>query len=158
MKFTPKTEEQLAEESLLEPGIYDFEIVEASEAISKSSGNEMLVLKLRIFSDRGNRLVTDYITSSLEWKLRHFADSVGLLERYNQGELYPEDIGVRGGKLELKIDKGNGTYKPKNSVKDYIPGTGAVATPELFPNAVSYSDIPVSIPPLPPLQDDDIPF
>ncbi len=38
MQFTPKTEKQLAEESLLPAGVYDFEVLKAEDAVSKSSG------------------------------------------------------------------------------------------------------------------------
>ena len=41
MRFTPKTEEQIHEENLFPEGEYDFQCIEANDAVSKS-GNEMI--------------------------------------------------------------------------------------------------------------------
>ena len=44
MRFEPKSKEELASNGLLQPGEYDFEISTAEDAVSKSSGNEMINL------------------------------------------------------------------------------------------------------------------
>ena len=42
------TEDELARASLLEPGVYPFEVIAASEELSKA-GNEMIKVKLNVF-------------------------------------------------------------------------------------------------------------
>jgi hypothetical protein len=54
MRFEPKTEAELARAALIKPGEYDFEVVNATEEISKS-GNEMIKLRLKIFAGEAER-------------------------------------------------------------------------------------------------------
>ena len=124
MNYTPKTEEQLAEESLLPEGIYDFEIVGTDDRSSKK-GNEMITLKLRVFDGSGGeRHVFDYIafgSSFGERKFRHAANTCGLLEVYNSGNLTALDFLRKSGRAKIKQQKGTEDFpKPKNVVADYI--------------------------------------
>lgn len=128
MRFTPKTNEELQREALLEPGYYDFEVVSAEDAVSKS-GSEMIALKLRIFSDRGERSVRDWLLPNMSYKLRHFAETTGLLPAYEAGTFNAEDCKGRTGRVLLKIETQEG-YQPKNSVRDYEKQ--AVRKPEGF--------------------------
>lgn len=117
MQFTPKTEEELKRESLLPPGLYDFDVMEAEEKVSKQ-GNDMIALKLKVFSDTGERHVRDWLMPSMGFKLRHFAETTGLVGAYEAGTLKAEDCKGRSGKVFLVI-KDSEQYGPQNSVKDY---------------------------------------
>lgn len=120
MKFAPKSEKEIAEENLIKPGIYDFEIVDALEKVSKS-GNEMIELKLNVFDGDAPRIVMDYLLESMAFKLRHAADACGLLPNYEGGSLLADDFKGRSGKLKIKIDKDkSGQYADKNGVADYV--------------------------------------
>jgi hypothetical protein len=125
MKYTPKTEEQLAQEALLPDGTYDFEIIDTDDKPSKK-GNDMITLKLWVFSDGGEqRHIFDYIAMGNhfgERKLRHAANACGLLEIYNSGKIVHTDFMGTTGKVLLKQQKGTDDFPlPKNIVADYLP-------------------------------------
>jgi hypothetical protein len=136
MKFTPKSEQELLSAGLYKEGIYDFEILTAEERKSKK-GNDMIKLEVRVFNhDLGSAItVDDYLVDvpSMEFKIRHAAESVGLLDQYNTGFMGADDFVGKCGKLRLGIQEGalkeDGTrYRNKNSVEDYIaPSGGEVA-------------------------------
>jgi hypothetical protein len=124
MKFTPQTEEDLKRATLLAPGTYDFEVTSAEEALSKKAKergeteSDMIALKLRIFSDNGERTVRDWLMPSMGFKLKHFADTTGLTGAYDAGTLCAEDCKGRSGRVILVI-KDSEQYGPQNNVKDY---------------------------------------
>lgn len=120
MQFTPKTEEQIIEENLLESGIYDFEIIVGEDKESKNK-NEMIELKLKVFNDKGGyNLIHDYLLEKLAFKLRHAAEACNLIDNYNCGKLVASDFIGKSGKVKIGIDSGNPQYPPKNTIKDYI--------------------------------------
>ena len=151
MKFQPKTEKELQEALVVEPGIYDFEVVNAIEKQSKS-GNDMIELKLKIFVGEGARIISDYLLESMAFKLRHFCEAVGLLDKYENGTLSAFDCAGVAGKLELVIQRDkSGSYPDRNSVKDYVVDEDyepKASTPPLSPGGVA----PASF------NNDDIPF
>jgi hypothetical protein len=123
VKYTPKTEDQLVEESLLPEGIYDFEVASTDDKPSKA-GNDMITLKLFVFSDFGTRYVTDYIALGNtfgERKLRHAAVACGLLEEYDSGGIVADDFYGKTGKVSLKKVPAKDDFPPKNAVADYQP-------------------------------------
>ena len=79
MTFTyePITAEQVEKERqypLLDPGIYNFQVIESTFKTS-STGNPMIVLKLMIWDKNGKEfIVFDYLvgTNGMAWKTRHF--------------------------------------------------------------------------------------
>lgn len=121
MRYTPKTEKEIAEEKLLPEGEYPYQISGALEKTSKS-GNDMIELTVRVFKPDGSFvLVTDYLLESLAYKLRHAAVSCGLEKIYDAGTLKADDFIGKQGMLKLGIQKDkNGQYPDRNSVKDYI--------------------------------------
>lgn len=127
MQFTPKSAAQIekekqekAEQFLLSKGEYDFEVVNAEHAISKTSGKDMIKLRLKVFAPDGKeRYVTDYLVSSMEHKLYEFAWSAGIGEQYDAGQFEAEDCQGRCGRVKLKIEKQKG-WEPKNSVSGYV--------------------------------------
>jgi hypothetical protein len=110
-------------------GTYDFTVYQAEEGVSQA-GNEQIVLTLHIFNREGDRrTVFDYLGSSdkVQWKVRHFAESVGLTKQYDAGDLMPMDINERSGQCKIGIQKAQGAYAAKNVVADYL-GNVAPAT------------------------------
>lgn len=120
MKFTPATEEELAKANLLEKGKYDFEVLNAEDAVSKKSGAEMIKLKLRVFDNKGGeRHIFDYLLPSVPWKLRNFCEAVGLEDRYDAGELTSHDCIGRAAKVVIGVDDKSKEFPPKNVARDY---------------------------------------
>lgn len=126
MRFQPMSEKEALEQNLLQPGTYDFEVISAEDKQSESSGNDMIALKLRIFTDTGEKTVFDYLvfTEKNQFKIRRFCETTGMLSRYESGELAAEDCENRCGKAVLGIQKDKtGQYPDRNTVKEYCkPG------------------------------------
>lgn len=102
-------------------GTYDFEIHDASEEISKA-GNEQIKLTVWIFDSNGERKTCfDYLgaAANVQWKVRQFAASVGLISQYESGELDVNEIVDRTGKLKLGIQK-SAEYGDQNKVIAYL--------------------------------------
>lgn len=129
MKFTPKTEQEIVEDGLIpDKTICDFEVLRGEDKQSKA-GNEMIVLTLNVFhNDASGRSITDYLVSTMEFKLRQAADACGLLAQYEKGELVAEDFEGKSGKCVVAIDKGSVDYPlPKNVIKSYVKRSAAPA-------------------------------
>lgn len=122
LKFEPKSEKELREANLAPEGDYDFEVLGATDEISKRSGNPMIKVKIGLYSGEAIRHhVYDYLLTNMGHKLRHFCDSTGLLSKYESGELSAEDCKGRAGKCRVKIkEDANGQYPDKNEIDDYI--------------------------------------
>ena len=157
MKFTPKNEEELAMDGLLPEGVYDFEVLEAQNKISKK-GNEMIELKLKVYDENGGfRFITDYLLESFLPKLLSFAKATGTRAAYDSGEYTSYNCLNTAGKVQLKIVP-TGEYPAKNEVKMYgepkakTGGDGRATT----------EAAPATFKPSAPAQDleemDDIPF
>ena len=132
MTYIPKTEAELAQETLLPEGTYDFEVINTDDKPSKK-GNEMFTLKLFVFDSDGKpRIVFDYMALGNpfgERKLRHAAAACGLLEIYNSGNLKAADFQDTSGKVLVKQQNGTADYPlPKNVVADYLPREEGVVT------------------------------
>lgn len=144
MKFTPMSEDEIARSALFEPGQYPFEVLAASDEISKS-GNEMIKLKLAVYGNDGNQIhVYDYLLEKLQFKLRHFAEAAGLLADYERGALESFSCDGKQGYLKLGIDKGGNGYPPKNTVLDYIKPEKA---PSISPVKMAGPDVPRKLKP-----------
>ena len=120
MRVTPKSEKEIAEANLLPKGIYGFEIADAVDTTSKA-GNDMIALKIKVFSDAGYQFVNDYLLDAIPHKVRHCAEVCGVLDDYERGELHAANLIGKTGNLKLGIqaDK-TGAYPDRNSVMDYI--------------------------------------
>lgn len=127
MRFAVKTEEEVQNTGMiLQPGVYQFQVENAENCVSKS-GNEMIKLMLSVWdkSIQNPRSIFDYLLEAMPHKIRHFAATTGLMDKYEKGELNDMDCMGKFGHLELVIDKGRdkpegGKYPDKNSVKDYV--------------------------------------
>lgn len=124
MKHEALNEEEIAKSGLMQEGIYDFTIIEATEAQSKS-GNDMFKLKLHVFdTDGAAKIIFDWILPSFPKKFKHIHDACGLLDVYARGDTKPNDLIDKSGKLQLGVGKpyiGNdGFEKVNNTVLDYV--------------------------------------
>ena len=129
MKFTPKSDGQLEQEAAargpFKAGEYDFDVIEATDDVSKN-GNDMIALKIKVYNDLGEtRTVRDWLVSTdgMMYKIKHFADSTGLTKEYESGGFESFDCLNRSGKVKLRIEKGSGSYPDKNTVADYVPAS-----------------------------------
>lgn len=131
MQFKPKTDKEIAEMNVWPAGYYDFEVLEGQDTHSKK-GNEMIVLKIKVFNnDSGFIILTDYLLEVMPKKLKHAAVMCGLLDKYNTGTLSGLDFVSCVGKLQLGIEKDEtGQYPDKNNIKDYgLPKDLSSVTP-----------------------------
>lgn len=123
LSFQPKSESELASQNLIpDKTECDFEVLQAFDKISKSSGLPMIEVKLNVYREDGSgKFINDYLTGGMEAKLRHFCDTTGLLPQYQAGALCAADCVGRAGKCRVGIEEDkNGQYPPKNKIKDYI--------------------------------------
>lgn len=127
MKYTPITEKEAdAGGNKFEPfrpGIYDFEVVAATEETSQASGNEQFHLELNVYNSAGEkRYIHDYLINTEGWqyKWRHFCEAVGLLGEYESGSLDAAMLEGCAGRCKVVIDPAKGQYAAKNKVQDYI--------------------------------------
>ncbi|CAB4187975.1 hypothetical protein UFOVP1169_36 [uncultured Caudovirales phage] len=127
MKFSPKSEAQIAKEqadameaALLSKGQYPFEVLEATEGQSKK-GNDMITIKVGVMDSHGSmRGIFDYLLEAMQHKLRHFADAVGMLAEYEAGTLNADDLVGLTGECLIDIQPPKDGYSAKNVVKDYV--------------------------------------
>lgn len=121
MRFTAKTDKEIAEEKLIPEGEYSFEISGAVDKQSKA-GNDMIELTVRVYKPDGNFfLLSDYLMEAMLYKVSHCAQACGLHDRYMSGELAADEFIGKTGTLKIGIQKDkNGQYPDKNVVKDYV--------------------------------------
>jgi len=161
MRFEPKTEEQVQQGSLLEPGEYDFEVVSAEEKVS-AKGNDMIKLRLTVFTaDGGQRTIFDYLMDAVPHKVRHFAYATGLNDAYDSGALDANDCMGRAGRCKVRIEKDKaGAYPDRNTIADYLvaeakPAAAAKpAAPPIKPGGIPTRPAPAHKE----LTDADLPF
>lgn len=118
--FHPKTDEEIERMHLLPDGTYRFTVRNAVEAVSKS-GNPMVRIDIEIYGhDGGSILTSDYLVSSdkMAWKIKHFCDTLGLLEQYQKGGLEAQNLIRLQGYAQVVTEK-RSEYPARNKVKDY---------------------------------------
>lgn len=133
MQFIPKQESELKRFNNLPDGDYPFTVLESDEVASKSAKNPgriMIKLKLNVHGPDGDRHVYDQFADWFsEWKLRHFAETAGMLAQYESGTLDARQNALQGktgyARIVLKDDP---KYGEKNEVDDYIPPQGNTST------------------------------
>ncbi len=129
-----KTDEELKKE-MSEKGlipkntICDFDVLDevsfgqktyrTQDAKSKA-GNDMIVLVLRVYygDDENGKVIVDYLTGAMEFKLRHAISSCGLVAK---GTISAKDFVGKSGKAKIGIQKSkDDQYSDKNIIADYI--------------------------------------
>ena len=122
MQFAPKSAQEIAASKLFARGTYAFQVMDATEKVSKRAGNQMIELRLRVTDDKGqSRSLTDYLVATQVEKLRHAALACGLLSKYEAGSLSDTDFRGLKGKLRIGIEKGKNGAADRNIVADYVP-------------------------------------
>ena len=143
MRFEPKTAQEIDEAGLLTAGVYDFEVMEAEDTQSKA-GNDMAAIVIRVEDASGRSFkVQDWLvaTDGGAYKVRHFAESVGLLAEYEKGDMPAGFMIGKTGRAKIAVKPADGQYRAKNTVADYVGEAAA-------PVKVSTRD----------LEDSEIPF
>ena len=146
MKHSVMTDEEIAAAALMQEGVYDFEIIEATEAKSKS-GNDMFKLKLNVFDTEGKpRVIMDWVLPDFPKKYKHLHDACGLLDLYKSGETKPGDLIGKAGKLSIGIGKpyiGNDGFEHvNNTVLDYVKKDNMVEGAKPLPKDVLGDEVP----------------
>ena len=123
MRLTPRTEadaQKAAHRTLLRAGSYDARITEAVEKPSKR-GNDMIELVVIVpDADGQERTLRDWLTDTTmgALKLRHAAEAVGALSRYEAGEIDQSDFPGHVVRVKISIEKRRG-YPDANRIEDY---------------------------------------
>lgn len=125
MKFNPKSADEVNTRKLWPAGTYDFEIVKAEDTVSKA-GNDMVKIVLKIFNQAGDYiLLSDYLLSdeAMAFKLRHCCEAIGILAKYETGQLEAGDFVSGTGVLKLRVRKSTDPQYPEdqNQINDYMP-------------------------------------
>lgn len=123
MKFTPLDEEALnAQRGILKEGEADFEVMIANDKFSKSSGQPMIELKLKVWDCEGKEgIIFDYLVGNVQWKLHQFLASVGRLDLYESGDVNTDILLGMCGKALLKLQKDKtGKYPDQMRVTEYF--------------------------------------
>ncbi len=115
---------------LISEGIYPAEVIDAFEKISKSSGNPMFELHLRVYGDDGTLYdLNDYLipgNKKVYYKFRNFIESIGDMNLLN-GQTDANDLIGKSVSVIIKNKKesyeSNGYKKEvtKSFVMDYVP-------------------------------------
>lgn len=122
MKVTPRTEEEIKYLNMLPEGEYNFLVIDAIEKVS-DAGNEMINLVLQVNNNNKIYRIYDYLIDieKMSFKFRHCCDSLGILDKYESGNVSSKDFIDKKGRAKFIIQKDKkGIYNPKNVVKDYI--------------------------------------
>jgi hypothetical protein len=124
VKFTPQDPSTFSDNDYdpMPPGEYDFEVAKATAQVSKASGSDMIKLELNVFKGDRQYKVWDYLvqTDKALYKIHQFCASVGLLKKYESGELTALDCEGKTGAVKIGIQPAKGDYEAKNVVKGYI--------------------------------------
>jgi hypothetical protein len=123
-------EEEDQMRNVFEKGGYAFQVKSIESKKTKSGNNLMLVVELSVHDSKFARTINvkDWIVLDMEemaWKLRHFAATCGLLEKYDAEELDAKDFLGKYGvvKLSIREYEQDGELRKANAVADYIkPG------------------------------------
>jgi hypothetical protein len=114
-----------AQRKLLAGGQYPARIVEAVEKASKA-GNDMIELLVAVRgADGGERELRDWLVGNDRGalKLRHAAEAVGALAKYEAGEIGQDDFPGHDVRVKIIIEKRRG-YPDQNRIDDYARESG----------------------------------
>jgi hypothetical protein len=121
MEWEPKTDEQLQEENLLQPGAYAFDVLTCEEQEDKE-GKPMFALKLDCHGDDKSQHVYDYISPNwMPHKFKYFFHTIGCPEMYESGKTGVEahELIGKSGRVALEIEPA-GKFPAKNTVSHYL--------------------------------------
>lgn len=125
MPLVPLSKDKLTDMKLLPQGTYDFEVVKAVEGATKTKGDPMVTLDLRVFKpDGGAIFVKDWLINmdnySAQHKIAAFCEATGATE-------VGEGCVGASGQVILGVED-NDQYGPQNKVLGYkLPGASKAA-------------------------------
>lgn len=93
----------------------------------------MVKVKLNVHGPGFDSHVFDYFSDWFsEFKLKHFCESVGIEDDYQNGEVDPSRNAWEGkqGFVKIEIEEASGNYAEKNSVSDYLESDSRADKPE----------------------------
>lgn len=129
MKFNPMSEQDARIASappVLPNGDYDCQVTCAIEKNSASSGMGMFEIEIKVFTgDAKTRMVRDYVMTEgkAAWRLRECCEGLGILDRYDAGDVSEHDFADRTGRVRLSTEPATEAYPAKNRVKRYLAPT-----------------------------------
>lgn len=143
-KSTEELKKEITESNLIPKNtICDFEVLEQVSMGSKTyfteereskAGNPMLVLVNRVYHDKGEKVIIDYLTANnprMEFKLRHAMSACGVVGN----KVSAKDFVGKAGKCKVGIQKSeDAQYADKNTILDYIEKGVEVALDDSIPN------------------------
>lgn len=110
---------------LLPLGIYNCEIVDAVESVSKSN-NEMIIVTLEALDEGGgSHKVKVYLLTMLKKRVKDFCECFGLKKQYENKIISSSDCVGKRGNCEIDIEQprqkdGGGFWPQKNIVTEFI--------------------------------------
>jgi hypothetical protein len=156
LKFNPKD----AQKCLTE-GWYDAVITACVEEQSKTSGNDMFKCTYKVYGDKGESTIFDYIVfPAALWRLKKLCKAVGMDREFEAGDVDPSAIAGRSVRVLLKIEE-----DPEYGDKNRVNGWDTVGTRQVAPVAKPAVERPAGRVPVPANQpgyqaidESDIPF
>jgi hypothetical protein len=136
-------------------GDYEAIIKDATEGVSKSTGDPMLTVAFTIFNGADEMILSDYIVAKTTFKLKKIARAVGQLEAFEADTFDVSAFVGHGLVLGLTVETSE-KYGDQNRIKDYkVLDRGASGKPV----TVTPTDTPSSLRGgAPEIKADDIPF
>lgn len=153
IQLSNKTDEELKKEQserglILKGSVCDFEVLEEvtfgtktykTEDGKSKAGNDMIILVLRVFysEDEHGKVLIDYLTDAMEFKLRHAGNSCGVEPRIENGKpiFYAKDFIGKAGRAKIGIQKSKDErYGDKNIILDYVPKAVEVDLDDSIPD------------------------
>lgn len=122
MRFSPVSEDQASR--VWPKGEYDATVEAAIETTSKSSGNDMLEVHLKVYGQNGKeQKLRDYLvhTEGGAYKFQRFCKSAGQWDAYQAGEITGATFQNANVTVKLGEEKGTDDFPPRNKVLDYMP-------------------------------------
>ena len=135
MKFKPLSKDELKNgdvKDLLPDGEYKFFVLRGDLGESKA-GNQMLTVKIEIFSQRNgvaragamdSHHIYDYILPehpSMGFKLAQFMDCIAMGDQYSSGNLEVDTLTGKSGTAQIGTQQASGDWPAKNVIKRYVP-------------------------------------
>lgn len=128
MNYKPSTANEVREKMLIPAGEYDYEIIEAKEMMSKGNPEKgtkprpMLLVKHLVYYGESTRYSDRYfmLDDDSFGALRNLCEATGLLKKYEDNTLQPDDLEGKCGRLKLKIAHNKFKDEDENKITKYI--------------------------------------
>lgn len=129
LSYKKLTEQEDQIRNLLEKGEYPFYVKSIAEKPTKKGTNKMLEVEIGIIDQNEKEFtIKDWIMLDMDemsWKLRHFAITLNLLDKYENNLLEIKDFVRKSGYVRISVAdyEKDGEIRKINRVADYIKPT-----------------------------------